>query len=255
MNDREKLTNSFVNSLNYGFVWSYFCIDKTKNKKNEHKLRKDLNELREDPTLGGTEALLEFLNSFYNTRFKKEHLGSLSESLKSIIKRNQDRLLRENLFENGSENPHFCQGIIQKIIQDVIQELKDCKPKAKRPYSLVTKFMHFYNPELFPIFDSQANKSWKVVEECLNLTGYSSEKGKKTDGIGYGDICKLYLKLREIIEPQREKVEGLIENIETTFNIEFSILDAFDKFFWLASGQEEFLFDYNYIGPPDPGHR
>lgn len=121
---------------------------------------------------------------------------------------------------------------------------------TRNEYSHLTKFLHFCFPALFVIFDSRALESMIVIDENL-LLGISDLKynsfeynGEYSKGLFYHALCQFYQKLWVSMDEKRQKYLAREADLlsKRHQNIQFGVIDAFDKFLWAANGDEESLF-------------
>jgi hypothetical protein len=254
---RNLLLDSFFAALDGGFIWAYFVRDEVgveeparsngKNTVREKDLRDSFAKLRQGkPDVMG--SLIQ-LNGFTEQRFnrKDKHLDELAKCFDRLIASRGRQILNRTLFGTKSESaPNFCEIVVRQVISD----LRDHVPKANQPYSLCTKFLHFFRPKLFPIYDDKARHSWIAIVDRLELPGFRKTNSKwgHSNGVGYNNVCRFYRLLYDgLALSSRIRVSEKVNRIHKVFHFDFGMLDALDKFCWLAAGNEKFLF--NYVAP------
>lgn len=102
-------------------------------------------------------------------------------------------------------------------LYNAILNFRSEDPK-KRHWSFVSKFLHFCNPKVFPLYDSIANVKVKWKSE------------------NYADLCKRYREIwNSITEQDREQLKAGLKTIAHDVGLsEITPLTAIDKYFYLA---------------------
>lgn len=78
----------------------------------------------------------------------------------------------------------FLRSGTEPRLRSCLSTMEGIKPKQGYPVMTVSKFLHFYNPELFPIYDNKV-----ISEKVLNGRFRSDFRGfREREGIPYGDV-------------------------------------------------------------------
>ena len=239
----EKLAASLLNSLDGGFLWAYFLsskidYDPKTGIPREEELRNRFIGLADNHHK--IHKALEYLNGYYKTRYARRYLKSFSECIKTTITQNQETLVDKILMGGNEDAPLFCEGVITHLLKN----LKEREPTTNNPYSLVTKYLHFFKPNLFPIYDSQACESWKLVIRDISFEIPARTTWGHSDGQGYQHICGFYRELWDKLSSWHDEVSSKVKILQEIFYPSITELETLDKFFWMASGRGELLFDY-----------
>ncbi len=133
----------------------------------------------------------------------------------------------------------------KKIFED-INLCKKVDGVNYRPFSLITKYLHFLNPANFPIFDKYVHWMWNEI-----VISYPKEmKGKfvgvirercdcfSKDTTGYKSILKFYIKLKEIKGQNwwneiEERVCNEFKGNSAGNNYFRNPLTVIDKYLWI----------------------
>lgn len=88
---------------------------------------------------------------------------------------------------------NFQKSVTRTQLESCLEKLRGLKPKKHYPLMAVSKFLHFYNPELFPIYDNKM--IWeKVLNGCFKLDYYGfCEREKIPHHIAFGDDSAAWL--------------------------------------------------------------
>lgn len=193
-------------------------------------------------------AMLRQLNALYGTRFKGENLPLVRDELLNILRTNEWLLADPpSLFEMADGRVDE----VARIVPGVLQRTK--AGGATRPYSLVTKFLHFCFPTTFAIFDSQAAKSihmWAVfafdednIAESAFAAKFAVAVLSDTGGSGYQAVLGFYRTLWNAGSPEQRTALGaqaaatehvLRDQISQTASV--TTIDLIDKLLWQAAG-------------------
>ena len=227
-----------------GHIWEYFK-DAREDKKNpnwEYTLRKRFeNALDKSDQAALQDSVLS--------------LGELYFAIRPLRKPNDERaagLIASELLKTfqGPTRTEFKAGLLDEAdypaLYERLQEiyLKTVPSLTQRwgkgetaihPWSWTSKALHFTKPELFPIFDSLASASWKIVIKRLSL------KTKQGWPYNYKNICFLYRELWDgFTATQKERIKELVSALRNHFDLPFfSVIDAFDKHFWKAGNNPD----------------
>ena len=66
-------------------------------------------------------------------------------------------------------------------------KMEKIKPHRDYPIMAVSKFLHFYNPALFPIYDTEV--IWKKCLRSVLITSFVSSTGRRDSGTKLGIPC------------------------------------------------------------------
>ena len=192
---------------------------------------------------------LRQLNAWYGTRFKSEDVPRLRDELLGVLWQS-DWLLAAPpvLFDLPDDRLPAIVGLVTSVLQRAKAE------GMKRPYSLVTKFLHFVFPTTFAIYDSQAAKSiamWAVFafdEDDANENATAAPFDEfvlgETGGYGYLAVLRFYRAVWDLSTPedkaalsaQGKRMEELFCGQPGLGVARVTIVDLIDKLLWQAAG-------------------
>lgn len=206
--------------------------------------------LREQGECGGAMMVaLRQLNESYRAGFMFEHLPVLHGSL-LVTLRECDWLLNAPppLLDCGADES-------RRIANVVVEVLKLTRAGGgKRPYSLVTKFLHFCFPDTFALYDSQAGRSiqmWAVfafddaVQEGKEAAARFDEAGlADTNGRRYRSVLDFYrgvwaaneATVRTALASKASEIQDRIRAESGQRDARVTALDLIDKLLWQANG-------------------
>lgn len=220
----------------------------------EARLRQQFSDLasrlRERRECGeAAKAALRELNRWYRTRFKSEHLGLLQESLLNALGQSEWPLIAPpSLLECDDEGIHQLANTVENLLRDTHAA------GANRPYSLVSKFLHFCFPNTFAIYDRQAGQSirmWAffafdeaVQEEKKAASRFDDADLADTTGHGYFDILRFYRNVwaashsndRGLLELKALEIQERMRSGVATRDARVTTIDLIDKLLWKANG-------------------
>lgn len=217
----------------------------------EARMRHRFAELRvalgHDSTAGAEDAINLFteLNRSYATRYKKSDLPPVCRCLIECVTEagwwthDAPSLLGSSEEEAAS---------IARVVSAILLSTQDAG--ANRPYSLVTKFLHFCFPETVAIYDSQAAASiwmWSLFAfdddaEQAAVKPFRVNRTSDTSGSGYRGILDFYrFGWGAIPDADRSAAQAAAESLQTTLQraaerTVVSVLDLLDKLLWGANG-------------------
>jgi hypothetical protein len=191
--------------------------------------------------LGPVERTLGELNRRYKTRFALRNLPVLAHTLVTALQgepwcaaRRRPELVQEA--DEGRDHVRLVHRVLAGCCE------------IARPYSLVTKFLHFLFPAGFPIFDAQAAASIQMwgyfAFEPGEGPGFAASTLANTDGSGYERIAEFYRRVlhEEAVGERRElsaaarDLEAMVGVGETDSGEYIGPIDVVDKLLWRASG-------------------
>lgn len=221
-----------------GHIWEYFKdAHEEKNKNWEYSLRRGFEKALDnsDPvalkdsvlTLGIMYSAIRPLREPNDERAA----GLIASELLETFKGPTRTEFKAGLLDEA-DYPALCERL-QEIYLKTVPSLTQRGAKGEtaiHPWSWTSKALHFTKPELFPIFDSLASASWKIVIKRLNL------KTKQGWPYNYKNICFLYRELWDgFTATQKGRTKELVSALKNKFDLPFfSVIDAFDKHFWKA---------------------
>lgn len=185
------------------------------------------------------EGTLQDLNAFYNTRYASNEIAPFSRILINAL---------DEFGWVGSKPPmlmndtHVDTSYLADFVQSVLRSAAD--DHLKRPYSLLTKWLHFRYPLTFVIYDSQAALSiqeWSYFTYPLSDIScgnqYQCDKTMNTSGSGYKALLDFYQTCwLQSDEQQRQLLRQTAEDLSRKIGAYVSNIDVIDKTLWLASG-------------------
>ncbi len=192
---------------------------------------------------------LRQLNRLYKTRFKSEDLPLLRDELLATLW-TCDWLLAAppQLLEYPEDQLQAITGVVKNVLQ------RTKAGGAKRPYSLVTKFLHFCFPTTFAIYDSQAAKSihmWAVfafddddAADKAVATRFDELVLGDTGGYGYSAVLNFYRTIWNASTPedktalnvQAARAQDLMRSHSGQSTARVTVIDLIDKLLWRARG-------------------
>jgi len=211
----------------------------------EGPVRRGLNEMMRGLEIGDPNALAEadwslrHLNWGYRTRLP---VGSVRLIARTAL----------NMVERGGwlhRKPVALWGCSEgdvKTLAEFVPEALDAIREAGvpgRPYSFVTKLLHFCFPESFPICDSRAASSIQMWSYAAYPDGGQDrerfEWGRLADpsGDGYDGVVEFYRRFWDAASAgQRSELAERSKEMERIIGARVGILDLLDKLLWDAKG-------------------
>ncbi len=173
----------------------------------------------------------------YRTRYALQHIPTVSAIVIKAVdadwwRGNAPRLL-------GSSDR------VATKIRTLVPAILDLTAAAgcHRPYSLVTKYLHFCFPDTFPIYDSQAAASiqmWSYLEfpdRGPHWAQFTIKAAAPAHGRGYGAILAFYRRFWDVATlEQRAGLAELALKNGAVITGRVTVLDLVDKLLWKASG-------------------
>ena len=196
-----------------------------------------------------SEDVLRKLNSDYNTRHKVTHLPDVNRCLIATI----TAFLQTD--GNTISLIDSCEWQRDEIHGALVNSLACAKRTGSRPYSLVSKFLHFAMPDTFAVFDDQAATSiamWRFfafacetpdIAEKSNQFSWrriAEDKG----GSGYKFMLEFYRIIWKSASSDLQneamtaalQIETIIRERHTAGRARVTVLDLINKLLWRASG-------------------
>jgi hypothetical protein len=218
-------------------------------------MRESFADLGERLALGAEDVseqaaeMLRVLNANYRTRHTLDQLPIAADIVvMNIPKAAWDARLTDLSEEEAQEFGEMVPAMIRKIYQAVTQKFGN--KGARRPYSLLTKYLHFLMPDLFVIYDAQAAMSIRMWS--LFALGHENPASRRFDwlhladstGKGYGEIVSFYRLAWEFSgEQERKGLEGAARNLQAMMRDHADLtrprvtpLDLIDKHLWHGNG-------------------
>jgi hypothetical protein len=234
----------------YGVVRSYFIEQmdwEAAMRQQFHNLAQRL-QGREDCQPDALAALNQ-LNRRYKTRFKSSSLPILRDELLAMLW-SSDWLLAAppQLLECPEDHSQALSAVISNVLQ------RTRLGGANRPYSLVTKFLHFCFPATFTIYDSQAAKSihmWAIFAFDEDDAAQNADAGRfdevalgDTGGHGYLNVLSFYRTIwdagtpddKSALNSQAAQMEELLRGQGGESPVRVTTIDLIDKLLWRANG-------------------
>ncbi|MDO8589108.1 MAG: hypothetical protein Q7T82_18930 [Armatimonadota bacterium] len=210
----------------------------------EGPMRKSFASLVADLASGSPQSItrvterLQYLNGTYRTRYP---VASMPCAVNVLVKLIGDmgwwRTSPPVLFGSSEIDSEQLANMIPGILDGI--EKQGCK----RPYSLLTKFLHFCFPDSFPIYDAQAASSiqmWSFLafkNRDADWKQFRLLEMTDTSGHGYKSLVKFYnLFWSTTNDAQRTELVRSTNMLSHHIGGKVSILDLVDKLLWLASG-------------------
>lgn len=192
-----------------------------------------------DPDLSErTFDCLRHLNGAYRTRCAVAHLRPTAGM---IVRHLSDQdWLKDAPGLLGSNSERAQQ--VAHLVADLLARIH--AGRTIRPYSLLTKFLHFTFPDTFPIYDSQAASSiqmWSYFEYARGTEAaqqkYSYDGLIDSSGRQYQSIVDFYRAFWDAAsDEQRARLQQHAARLTQEINGGVSVLDVLDKLLWRASG-------------------
>jgi len=194
-------------------------------------------------------SALRQLNGSYRTRFKSDHLPLLRDALLRVV-RESDWLLTNppRLLDGGDEQTRRIADVVPQVLT------RTREFGTKRPYSLVSKFLHFCFPDTFVIFDSQAARSiqmWSIFafdesakEEKKAASRFNETELADSSGKRYFEILEFYRWIwtsshpddRALLESKASEMQEQMREATGQRGACVTAIDLIDKLLWLANG-------------------
>lgn len=138
-------------------------------------------------------GLMRSLNGLYRTRYSIEKISSLSPLIYAAIRdRHWWRKPPARIADASESEVQETISIVPAILKETAEANLD------RPYSLVTKFLHFSFPDTFGIYDARAASSiqtWAYFSFPLSndeWKQFACGAIANPDGSGYGAVLEFY---------------------------------------------------------------
>lgn len=243
-----RLIDRAIESARYGSVREYLVQSaNSASAVNERTLRNGFSDLRNKASR--SHALLEAhemmraLNGYYRTRYA---IGKL-EALVPIV---YETISHRDWWHDGPPDiAHASTSDIEGLRSIVPAVLRDAeKAQLNRPYSLVTKFLHFCFPNSFGIYDAQAANSIQTwgffVFDLDDPAGKKFAQGQIADpnGRGYGAIIEFYRFCWEYAtEEQITNLELAAQELSSEIHAPVSPTYIIDNLIWHSNGDPRIL--------------
>ncbi len=212
-----------------------------------HRFAEMSDLLEHDPLsrIKAIEPFLRELNSRYTTRYAtSQHEVACRSIVKVIEETGWWSCEAPSLHTSSREQTNSIANTVSAILRD-IQVVG-----AKRPYSLITKFLYFCFPQTFAIYDQQAAASiwmWSLFafhedNDGSSLERFSIDQVSDTSGVGYGAVPEFYRSVWES-SPKETQMAAVAaaDRLQETLRKNASravvgVIDLLDKLLWHANG-------------------
>lgn len=209
---------------------------------NEKTMRQDCFDLRKRLPSGVTAELvfntLRGINGFYNTRHSLEHVrefaGILLKAVKDAGWWSADPVMMLDCSDSDAES-------LAEFVCNTISNIH--ASGLPKPYSLLTKWLHFCFPDSFAIYDARISLSVQAWSYFTHkLTDPSSGKFLaaetwNTDGSGYKGIIEFYRCCWQYSnEGQQSRLRACAADLTELIGAPVGVIDVLDKLLWLANG-------------------
>lgn len=238
-----RLLQAACQSGESGAIRDYFESYRDSEAQRRQRFAELSDQLLRGPNRVETEAfhLLRELNADYRTRFDIRHL----ETAGRVILTSVDQPLRsQELFALSDDEA----GQVADQLPDIISGIAE--KSGKRPYSLITKYLHFLFPALHVIYDSQAAQSawmWSLFafeDENPAIESFTYASLSDRSGKSYHSLVRLYKLLWQNSERQdrkralqtAESLQQFLRDVPDCGNARVTVLDLIDKHLWSCNG-------------------
>lgn len=214
---------------------------------NERTLRNGFSDLRSQASrssaLPHAFEMIRQLNGYYRTRYAIEKLRALTPMIYSAIEaRNWWRSGPPNIADAAPSDIDSLASVVPSILHDAEKDGLD------RPYSLITKFLHFSFQDSFGIYDAQAANSiqtWGYFTfELGNPEGKAFLWGgiANVNGNGYRAIIDFYRILwLHGSEEQLRRLELAAHDLTLEIQAPVSSTYIVDNLLWQGNGDPRVL--------------
>jgi len=201
-------------------------------------LRGSLN-VRDRQALGEASGPVRRLNWVYRTRLPVARVRSIAEAV-------LDEIDKQGWSFAGPPALFGCSQQEEGVLAEFVPRAMDAVAQAGvpgRPYSFVTKLLHFRCPDSFPICDSQAATSiqmWSYA--AFEAEGEQRDRFEwgalaNTSGGGYKGVLEFYRRFWDAAsESQRSRLAERAREMEGIIHGRVTTLDLVDKLLWSATG-------------------
>jgi len=228
-----------------GLVASYFDMQRAW----EGRMRVSFDELvssirqRLPHAATRAEEMLRYLNGKYSTRYNLESIPFATLTILDVIEgHGWWNAAPPSILDCPDENAQSICNVVETILNQIEAD------GHKRPYSLLTKYLHFCFPQSFPIFDAQSAASiqmWSYVAFQARGPEWSPFKFvniSHSSGSGYPGLVQFYRYLwGQATQADRQRLHMYSLELGKSLGGGISVLDLFDKLLWRASGDPLYL--------------
>ena len=192
----------------------------------------------EHDSLSLAQERLQYLNGKYMTRYPLLYLRKAAEVIVCYVReRDWWAANPPRLMESTDEQA----AVLAESISEILRRIH--KTGCSRPYSLLTKYLHFCFPDSFPIYDAQAALSiqmWSYLaydNRGPEWQPFQFARIADTSGEGYHSIVRFYRRLwASSSHEQRSYLTMNSDYISEVIEGRVSVPDLVDKLLWSASG-------------------
>jgi hypothetical protein len=184
---------------------------------------------------------LRDLNGYYHTRYSIGQIEPFARILIDGMKQSELVLSKPlDLMKDSTIDTET----LAKFVKDVLASASSPTQSLKRPYSLLTKWLHFRYPQKYVIYDSQAASSvqeWSYftypLSEDDSAKKYQLVQTAVTSATGYKALLDFYRRCwSESDEQQQLQLQEVANNLSNEIKAHVSTIDVIDKTLWLAAG-------------------
>lgn len=195
------------------------------------------------------------VNRFYRTRYSSDRLREIAQIV-------LDSVSSQGWWHIDPPDLMHCNDIEAKQIASFISKTLHCISASGliRPYSLLTKWMHFRFPDSFVIYDSQAAASvqeWSYFAFPLeddDSSEFAAARIAQQGGAGYSGLVSFYrICLRAASSNQRGALQAVAQQLSNAIDSRVSVIDVIDKALWIASGDPRKMGFVSHILPGSQG--
>jgi len=217
------------------------------NRVNEKTLRQGFARMRDEASICDQTPvaadLMRDLNGYYRTRFSVDKLARVVPVVYAAI-------ASEGWWKNPPTHIGECSGPVADSLSALVTSALHRTEESglNRPYSLLTKFLHFSFPDTFGIYDAQAASSiqtWAYFSFPL-----SNDEWKRfawgtianTDGSGYGAVLEFYrLCWASAGDERLADLRLAAQELSDEIDAPVSPLYVIDNLLWHAGGDPRVL--------------
>jgi hypothetical protein len=190
-------------------------------------------------------SLLYALNGFYATRYSRRLLPEVNKVLVGAVAGVAGSDGGQTDLLASTEQQRTA---MRDLVVGSLQAIE--RTGLPRPYSLMTKFIHFVMPHTFAIYDGQAATSIAAWAACAfgndrqsnwrQLWKFSRQRMGSTSGDGYAGVLDFYSLVwgsapAEARREAEEATAALQSDIRARYRVplaRFTLLDLIDKYLW-----------------------
>jgi len=186
--------------------------------------------------------MIDLINGRYQTRHPQDQIPYLSRQIVGqLSSREWWNSPPPQLLTCSKTCSIEIADCLRKIISRIECWKEKYNPSAKRPYSLLTKYLHFTFPDTFPIYDSRAAFSmWRCQGAAADrlFDRIDLDYIESTSGSGYPSILEFYRLLWNRSRPsQHRELKRQAKDISAALGCRITPLTLMDKVFWKAGGK------------------